>query len=275
MQIGIVSRTDREDAIELDCSIIKYLIENGINLEIDSSLIEKLPEYKQYEVPIEEMSSDIVLCVGGDGTVLNAQHILSPKKIPILSINKGTVGFLTEVDPEDIFECLEKLLNYDFFIEERLQLDVFYDDEWSTVLNELVIMTSQPAKMLDLRILVDDEIVDDVRADGLIISTPSGSTAYAMSAGGPIVDPRVDAAIIIPICPFKLNTRPKIVPADSLITVQFLKKGKEGVGVLDGVSTSRFEFLEEIKVKKSETPAYFVRFKQSFYNSVNSKLSTI
>ena len=75
MQIGIVSRTDREDAIELDCSIIKYLIENGINLEIDSSLIEKLPEYKQYEVPIEEMSSDIVLCVGGDGTVLNAQHI--------------------------------------------------------------------------------------------------------------------------------------------------------------------------------------------------------
>ena len=88
-------------------------------------------------------------------------------------------------------------------------------------------MTSQPAKMLDLRVSVDEEIVDEVRADGLIISTPSGSTAYAMSAGGPIVDPRVDAAIIIPICPFKLNTRPKIVPADSIITVKFLKEGKK------------------------------------------------
>ncbi|PAV07181.1 NAD(+) kinase [Methanosphaera cuniculi] len=275
MKIGIVSRTDKEDAIELDCSIIKYLLENNVEVEVDSSLVEKLPEFSMYDVALDDMSSDIVLCVGGDGTVLNAQHVLSPKKIPILSINMGTVGFLTEVDPENVFECLEKLLNYDFFIEERLQLDVLCDNEWHTVLNELVIMTSQPAKMLNLRVLVDEEVVDDVRADGLIVSTPSGSTAYAMSAGGPIVDPRVDAAIIIPICPFKLNTRPKIVPAESLITVQFLKEGKQGVAVLDGMLTSRFDFLEEIKVRKSDHSAYFVRFKQSFYKSVNSKLNII
>lgn len=275
MKIGIVSRTDKEDAIELDCSIIKYLLENNVEVEVDSSLVEKLPEFSMYDVALDDMSSDIVLCVGGDGTVLNAQHVLSPKKIPILSINMGTVGFLTEVDPENVFECLEKLLNYDFFIEERLQLDVLCDNEWHTVLNELVIMTSQPAKMLNLRVLVDEEVVDDVRADGLIVSTPSGSTAYAMSAGGPIVDPRVDAAIIIPICPFKLNTRPKIVPAESLITVQFLKEGKQGVAVLDVMLTSRFDFLEEIKVRKSDHSAYFVRFKQSFYKSVNSKLNII
>ncbi len=273
MKIGIVSRTDREDAVELDKNIIKYLLESDVELEIDSSLIKELPEFSEYEVPLEEMSCDIALCVGGDGTVLNAQHILSPKKIPILSINKGTVGFLTEVDPEDIFECLDQLLQYDFFIEERLQLDVLCDDEWITVLNELVIMTSQPAKMLNLRVLVDEEIVDEVRADGLIISTPSGSTAYAMSAGGPIVDPRVDAAIIIPICPFKLNTRPKIVPADSLITVKFLKEDKQGVAVLDGVSNKKFDFLDEIKIRKSENAAFFVRFKKNFYNSVNSKLN--
>ena len=265
MKIGIVSRTDKEDAIELDCSIIKYLLENNVEVEVDSSLVEKLPEFSMYDVALDDMSSDIVLCVGGDGTVLNAQHVLSPKKIPILSINMGTVGFLTEVDPENVFECLEKLLNYDFFIEERLQLDVLCDNEWHTVLNELVIMTSQPAKMLNLRVLVDEEVVDDVRADGLIVSTPSGSTAYAMSAGGPIVDPRVDAAIIIPICPFKLNTRPKIVPAESLITVQFLKEGKQGVAVLDGMLTSRFDFLEEIKVRKSDHSAYFHLFYLFFY----------
>lgn len=272
MRIGIISRTDKEEAIELDDTIIKYLFENNIEVELDSQLTKKLPQYSENSVDITKMNADIVLCVGGDGTVLHAQRYLSPKKIPILSTNMGTVGFLTEVDPEDIFECLDKLLSYDFFIEERLQLDVLIDSQWHTVLNELVLMTSQPAKMLDLRVSVDEEIVDEVRADGLIISTPSGSTAYAMSAGGPIVDPRVDAAIIIPICPFKLNTRPKIVPADSIITVKFLKEGKKGVAVLDGIVNKEFDYLGEIKLKKSENSAYFVRFKKNFYNSVNNKL---
>lgn len=272
MKIGIVSRTDKEEAIELDRNIVKYLLANHVEIELDTSLAKELEEYSDLETPIEDMTSDIVLCVGGDGTVLNAQHVLSPKKIPILSVNMGTVGFLTEVDPEDIFECLDKLLSYDFFIEERLQLDVLCDDEWITVLNELVIMTSQPAKMLNLRVSVDEEVVDEVRADGLIVSTPSGSTAYSMSAGGPIVDPRVDAAIIIPICPFKLNTRPKIVPAESTITVKFLKEGKQAIGVLDGVSRENFNYMDEVKIRKSDNAAYFVRFKKNFYNSVNNKL---
>ena len=248
MKIGIVSRTDREDALELNRSIIKYLLENKVEVEIDTSLAEKLSEYEEYTCDITQMTSDFVICVGGDGTVLKAQHVLSPKKIPILSVNMGTVGFLTEVEPEDIFECLDALLSYDFFIEERLQLDVLCDDEWITVLNELVIMNSQPGKMLDLTINVDEEIVDNVRADGLIISTPSGSTAYAMSAGGPIVDPRVDAAVIIPICPFKLNTRPKIVPADSKISVKFTKEDKKGLAVLDGVNNKEYGYMDELKL---------------------------
>jgi len=124
-----------------------------------------------------------------------------------------------------------------------------------------------------LQISVDEEIVDNVRADGLIISTPSGSTAYAMSAGGPIVDPRVDAAIIIPICPFKLNTRPKIVPAESRINVKFLNEDKKGVAVLDGVNNKEYGYMEEIKLRKSENVAYFIRFRKNFYESVNKKLT--
>ncbi len=273
MKIGIISRTDKEKALELDENIIKYLLENKVDVEVDTDIADKLVEYEKFKTPIGDMTSDFVICVGGDGTVLKAQHILSPKKIPILSINMGTVGFLTEVEPEDIFECLDALLSYDFFIEERLQLDVCCDDKWITVLNELVIMTSQPGKMLDLEISVDEEIVDNVRADGLIISTPSGSTAYAMSAGGPIVDPRVDAAIIIPICPFKLNTRPKIVPADSRITVKFNKEDKYGLAVLDGVNDKEYGYMDKIKLRKSDDVAYFVRFRKNFYDSVNKKLT--
>lgn len=272
MIIGIVSRTDREDALDLDRSIIKFLLENKVNIELDTNVAEKLPEFKEYTKDIHEMTSDFVICVGGDGTVLKAQHVLSPKKIPILSINMGTVGFLTEVEADDVFECLDQLLSYNFYIEERLQLDVFCDDELITVLNELVIMTSQPGKMLELEISVDEEIVDTVRADGLIISTPSGSTAYAMSAGGPIVDPRVDAAVIIPICPFKLSTRPKIVPADSNITVKFIKEEKKGLAVLDGVNNKEYSYMDEIRLRKSKDVAYFVRFSKNFYESVNSKL---
>lgn len=272
MKIGIFSRTDRSDALELVESIANYLLDNRIVIEVDCDIVERLPYLNEYMVPIEEMTCDILLCLGGDGTVLKAQHVLSPKKIPILSINMGTVGFLTEVEPDDVLERLDDLLSYNFFIEERLQLDVNCGDKWITVLNELVIMTSQPGKMLDLRISVDEEIVDDVRADGLIISTPSGSTAYAMSAGGPIVDPRVDAAIIIPICPFKLNTRPKIVPADTNISVLFRKEDKFGLAVLDGVNDKEYSFMDEIKLRKSDNKAYFVRFKKNFYNSVNSKL---
>ncbi len=273
MKIGIVSRTDRKDALELDTNIINYLLENKVELEIDTNVADKLSEFREYHTDINDMTSDFVICVGGDGTVLKAQHVLSPKKIPILSINMGTVGFLTEVEPEEIFECLDALLSYNFFIEERMQLDVFCENEWITVLNELVIMTSQPGKMLDLEISVDEEIVDNVRADGLIISTPSGSTAYAMSAGGPIVDPRVDAAIIIPICPFKLNTRPKIVPADSRINVKFMDDDKKGLAVLDGVNNKEYGYMEEIKLRKSENLAYFVRFRKNFYDSVNKKLT--
>ena len=273
MKIGIVSRTDKEEALELDRNIINYLIENKVEVEIATDVAENILEFKEFATPITEMNSDFVICVGGDGTVLKTQQILSPKKIPILSINMGTVGFLTEVEPDNIFECLDSLLSYDFFIEERLQLDVFCDEEWITVLNELVIMTSQPGKMLDLEISVDEELVDNVRADGLIISTPSGSTAYAMSAGGPIVDPRVEAAVIIPICPFKLNTRPKIVPADSRITVKFLNKNKKGLAVLDGVNNKEYGYMEEIKLRKSDVVAYFVRFRKNFYESVNKKLT--
>ena len=275
MKIGIVSRTDREDAFELIESLVKYLEENKVCIEIEKRVTDVLKEYSKYSTNIKDMDSDIVLCIGGDGTVLYAQHTLSKKKIPVLSINMGTVGFLTEVDPEDIFECMDQLLSYDFFVEERMQLDIKCDNEWQTVLNELVLMTNQPAKMLDLTVCLDDEVVDEIHADGLIISTPSGSTAYAMSAGGPIVDPRVDAALIIPICPFKLNSRPIIVPSSSTITIKFNKVDKKAVAVLDGVTEKVYSHNDEIKIRKSEHNAHFVRFTKKFYDSVNKKLTKV
>ena len=142
-----------------------------------------------------------------------------------------------------------------------------------SALNEVVIMTKSPAKMLHFEVQVDGEIVEEFRADGLIISTPSGSTAYSMSAGGPILDPKVGGFIIIPICPYKLGVRPFVISDNSEIIVKLLKKGKKAVFVMDGQINEEAEYQEEIKFKKSDRNVYFIRTsKKYFYEKVKEKL---
>jgi len=127
--------------------------------------------------------------------------------------------------------------------------------------------------MLHIEISVDDENVEELRADGLIIATPSGSTAYAMSAGGPIVDPRVNAFIIVPICPFKLGARPFIVSNQSEIKVKLLRKGKKAIAVIDGQFEEEINYMDEVIFKKSENYAFFIRLTKAFYKRVREKLT--
>ena len=135
-------------------------------------------------------------------------------------------------------------------------------------------MTDSPSKMLHFEVEVDGEVVEEFRADGLIVSTPSGSTAYAMSAGGPIIDPKLEAFIIIPICPYKLGVRPFGVSDKSEISVRLIRKGKKAVFVMDGQTTDEAEYEEEIKFKKSEKNVYFIRTsKKYFYKKVKEKLT--
>jgi NAD+ kinase len=215
----------------------------------------------------------MVVAVGGDGTILRTQSYISPKKIPLFGINMGTVGFLTEIDSENAFQALEEVLAGNYFVEKRTQLRVWHNGELPSALNEVVLMTRKPAKMLHIQIEVDDEIVEELRADGLIIATPSGSTAYSMSAGGPIVDPRVGAFIIVPICPFKLGARPTVVANESQIKVKLLREGKKAVAVIDGQFEEEINYMDEIIFRKSEHCAYFVRFTKNFYRKVREKLT--
>jgi NAD+ kinase len=133
-------------------------------------------------------------------------------------------------------------------------------------------MTLKPAKMLNIEISVDDEIIEELRADGLIIATPSGSTAYAMSAGGPIVDPRVEAFIIVPICPFKLCSRPTLVSDHDEIKVKLLREGKNAIAVIDGQTEEEINYMDEIIFNKSDDFACFVRLTKDFYRRVREKL---
>jgi len=272
MRIGVVARFDVDKSVELAGKIVEFLIEKDVETLIDSNLSSKLTKYQNIASDLVDMDVDMVVAVGGDGTVLRTQGIINLKKIPLFGINMGAVGFLTEIDPDETFTALEQVLEGNYFVEKRTQLQVWHNKELHKALNEVVLMTQKPAKMLHIEISVDEEVVEELRADGLIIATPSGSTAYSMSAGGPIVDPRVGAFIIVPICPFKLGARPTVVPNDSVIKVKFLREGKKAVAVIDGQFEEEINYMDEIVFKKADNYAYFVRLTKNFYRRVREKL---
>lgn len=304
-KVGVVSRIDQKRPILFSAKVIDYLLTNGREVIIEKELAEKLIELKenpkletiieriqdnypeiadflddinfnidfeQLAEPINDFDCDMALVLGGDGTLLRAQGKMKPE-IPIFGINMGTVGFLTEIEVQDTFEALDEILKGNYYKEKRTRLVVSHESNMFTAMNEVVIMTDKPAKMLHFEIKVDGETIEEVRADGLIVSTPSGSTAYAMSAGGPIVDPKVAGFVIIPICPYKLGVRPFVVSDNSEITVKLLKKGKSAVFVMDGQINEEADYEEEIKFKKSDKDAYFIRTSTKyFYEKVKDKL---
>ncbi|KAF5088927.1 NAD(+) kinase [Methanobacterium aggregans] len=273
MRVGVVARSDIGEAVELGKKIVDFLIENDVETFIDTPLTDELKEYKELSCELEDMNVDMVIAVGGDGTILRTQSFINKKKIPLFGINMGTVGFLTEIDPENALTAIGEVLKGNYFVEERTQLQVWHNKELHSALNEVVLMTRKPAKMLHIEIKVDDEVVEELRADGLIVATPSGSTAYSMSAGGPIVDPRVGAFIIVPICPFKLGARPTVVSNDSVIKVKLLREGKKAIAVIDGQFEEEINYMDEIIFKKAENNAYFVRLTTDFYRKVREKLT--
>lgn len=304
--VGIVSRVDEYQSVLFSVKIFETLLNKGIDVIIECSLAEKLEElknnpkldkiiektmkespeianyikylnfninFKKYSKKLQEFKTDMAIILGGDGTLLRTQNQMT-KETPIFGINMGTVGFLTEIEVEHTFEALEAILAGDCYKEKRTQLLVSHENQTFPALNEVVIMTAKPAKMLHFEISVDGEVIEEFRADGLIISTPSGSTAYSMSAGGPIVDPKVGAFIIIPICPYKLGVRPFVVSDTSEIRIKLLKRGKKAIFVMDGQIHKEVNYMEEIIFNKSEKDVYFIRINNKyFYTKVKDKLT--
>ncbi|MFQ6062263.1 MAG: NAD(+)/NADH kinase [Methanosarcinales archaeon] len=277
ISLGITSRCDYQSALEIVKNILLHLSHGLDNIKIltiiDNRTAEKIGKlYNAISSPIDKMQIDLMISVGGDGTILRAiQKMEIPK--PILGINMGTIGFLADVDPIDALEVINKMLidcsNNTLEVEERIRLKA---NNMPPATNEIVISTGTPAKMSHFKIYVDDCELEEFRADGVIFATPTGSTAYAMSAGGPIVDPRVNATVMVPLAPFKLSARPWVIPAKSEIKVQLLSK-KGGLIVIDGQYTKTIHGSDSIVIKMAEHPAIFVKTKKTgFYEKFRYKL---
>lgn len=267
-RIGMVCRGE-----ERDVAVLKSLIEcadKRAEVILDRETAKKLKRENQ-GVKIEDMSVDFLICVGGDGTILRTLHYLKTPT-PVLGINMGAIGFLAEVQPEDAVSVLTELLE-GFTVEKRERLSVELKGERERMpyaMNEAVIITSKPGKMLHFAIFVDGEELERLRADGVVFATPTGSTAYAMSAGGPIVDPKVDAALIVPIAPFKLSARPTIVDINTVISLALLGM-KEAELVIDGQFYRKMGKEGRISITRGE-PAFFVKIEDRHFLKLQDKL---
>ena len=267
ISFGIVVREDKKEAIELAIKVCEYLKNKNIPYCVEPFL-KDIVGGEPFN--IQKMSH--IIAIGGDGTILRASSLVNGEVVPIIAVNMGKVGFLSEFSKDEIFKVIDKVISGDYDIEKRskLKCEIIKDNkviETPSALNEMVVITKNPAKILEFEVYINDKLIENVRADGIIISTPTGSTAYSLSAGGPIVSPNVDCFIITPICPYKLSSRPLVVPSSDKIKLK-LKLDKPALLVIDGSVEYEINRDDELIFKKSDSYAYFVKG-QSFYDKLN------
>ncbi len=220
-----------------------------------------------------------VIVVGGDGTLLSAARFYAKLDTPVLGINSGRLGFLAQVKPQNIEEGLQKILKGKFSIEERLMLEATDEKEHSEflfpALNDIVIKGGTLSRPARLYLYINDKHVCDYLADGLIISTPTGSTAYTLSAGGPVLVPELDAFVIVPICPHSLTTRPLVIPANEQIKVKASTNHGSTYLTADGQEIAELKNLESIYIGQHSKKAKLIRIEKEnngFYSILREKL---
>ena len=271
IKIGFVSRHNAESVRLVE--MLSDRFRSKADILVEPEVAQKLGIKGTSVEEMERQRVDFIVSVGGDGTILRTIHRMNDP-VPILGINMGTLGFLVDVEPKEAEKTLSQLIP-EFKVDERSRLKVSLNGKsLPPAINEVALITASPAKMIEFEIIVDGSLMEDFRADGVIIATSTGSTAYAMSAGGPIVDPRVDAIVMVPMAPFKLSSRPWVIPGDSIIEVKLKLPLKEALVVIDGQSTTTISISDSLIISKADTPARFVKVdKDGFFEKVKSKLA--
>lgn len=207
---------------------------------------------------------DLVIVLGGDGTLIHAARMLSGRSVPIFGVNLGSLGFMTEIPRQDVFQTLDDVLQGHFLTESRLKLicrlwragQVIVEDE---VLNDIVINKGALARIADHETSIDGQYVTTYKSDGVIVATPTGSTAYSLSAGGPVIHPMVDCMVVTPICSHALTQRPLVVPSERTITIDLKGTTEDVYLTLDGQAGHRLEPGDRIEVHRSNNRVLLVR----------------
>ena len=263
-RVGVLVKPRQPDAVKTICRLVEWLSARGIQTvtgpRVDPREIERETKCAVETLDHAEMAAtvDLFVVLGGDGTMIATARALGDREVPVLGINYGNLGYLTEFRVEEMLPALEAIFEGNYRIDKRMMLaaQVFRGEEKLThdrVLNDVVISKSALARIIEIETWIDQQFVNLFRADGLIVSTPTGSTAYNLSAGGPIIYPSMDAIVLTPICPHTLTNRPLVVEGNAEIEL-VLKTPKEEVALtLDGQIGIPIEYEDRIAVRKSRT----------------------
>lgn len=268
--VGIAARYDRKRAIKLAEELAQHLQGKGLEVYVENTLAKMVQTGEM--IPLERMKTDLIITIGGDGTILRTCVAIPKPEPPILAINMGIRGFLTEVEPKLAFTAVDKWLNGDYGIEKCMKLTTRADgSKFPDALNEVLITHDEPAKLLYTRILKDNKSILTCQADSLLISTQTGSTGYSLSAGGPVLDPSVDAFVLTPICPLT-DFRSVVFPGNSSLTVEVFRPNKMLVLIDGQVNRLISSKLPTVTVTRSKNETRFIRFTDNFYNRLRSRL---
>ena len=277
-KVGILLKRNKPEAIEITRELIRWFNERHIAVYLEDEVA------GQFEgtagCPKEALPSRVegIIVLGGDGTLLSVVRLMGENQVPILGVNLGGLGFLTEITLDNLYKVLEGLIQGDYKCHRRmtLHIHVFRKGEMVanfTVLNDAVINKGTLARIIDLETTINGEYLTTFKADGLIISTPTGSTAYSLSAGGPIVYPSLQTIVITPICPHTLTNRPIIIPDDAVIKATLNSKNEEVILTLDGQVGFSLQFGDTIEVRKGGNAILLIESPyKSYFEVLRTKL---
>ena len=276
-KIGIISKAGRTEPAEILKDFLPWLNNKGLEVFLDSetaSLL-KMKGYSRSEMP---SLVDMIIVLGGDGTMLNVARLVCERGVPILGVNLGGLGFITEVQKEEVCNAMDKTLSGEYSIEDRMMLTAHIHRHGEkiaeyTVLNDVVINKGALARIIDLETYINKTYVTIFKADGLIVSTPTGSTAYSLSAGGPVLYPTLDCIVLTPICPHTLTNRPTVLPDDALIEI-ILKSVSEDVFLtLDGQVGFSLRKDDVVEIKRSPFKTrLIIPFERDYFQILRTKL---
>ena len=283
-RIGIVLKPNQPKALNTICELAVWLAERNIRLlggpEIERQRIEHETGCAVEEVPTNRLAGevDLMLVLGGDGTMIATARMVGDQEVPVLGVNYGGLGYLTEFRIEELYSALEMILSGNYRLDKRVMLDVELqrnDTVFTSnrVLNDVVINKSALARIIEIEVSFNHQFVSSFRADGLIASTPTGSTAYNLSAGGPIVFPSMNAVVLTPICPFTLSNRPLVVPDSGEIKLTLKTDNEEVALTLDGQVGCPMQFEDRVTIRKSRTTFNLIQpSSRNYFDVLRDKL---
>ena len=280
LTVGVFPNIRKKNMIKVAKSLVTWFEDRAYRVKLSMEVADLLDMSYLSADPAELTSKiDVAVTLGGDGTLLGVARLVAQHKIPILGINMGHVGFLTEVELGDLFTDLECFHNKEYDIDVRMMLEakVIRNEKVLTeflALNDIVITKGPFARLIRLKTYANEAYVDTYPADGLIISTPTGSTAYSLSAGGPIIRPDMNLLLLTPICPHTLHSRSIILSQDDVIKVTVLADHPEVMLTVDGQEGYKLLPKDTVIVNKSSFSTRLIRIKKrSFYDLLRKKLS--